>query len=340
MNLSLIDNNDLFAITETWLKTTGDEASIVELTPINNAFINQPRPKNIKTDRGVGVGLMYRRFLFHAKRMSPLCEIKTLELLRMQISSTSGRRFCIYIVYRPPRGTKLSGTETEFYSDLDILFTDASISTIPVIFLGDFNDEPKYSRLHNMLNDYQIQQHVHSSTHKNDNILDLGITHQRDNLVSNISVMDYAMSDHYCVECTLNVSIKPVKARFEQKRAVRHIQMGVFVNDIKVKNTQMRTEELSVDKILDAYNSTLSVTLNKHAPLKKTQVKTQPHPCYNEDIKDARLYNNNNNNNNNCLKSNIQCIEIRVQWTVHLGSSHMHVYVNVFGDISDYNVPG
>ena len=32
-----------------------------------------------------------------------------------------------------------------------------------------------------------------------------------------------------------------------------------------------------------------------------------------------------NNNNNNCLKSNIQCIEIRVQWTVHLGSSHMHV---------------
>ena len=34
----------------------------------------------------------------------------------------------------------------------------------------------------------------------------------------------------------------------------------------------------------------------------------------------------NNNNNNNCLKSNIQCIEIRVQWTVHLGSSHMHVH--------------
>ena len=33
-----------------------------------------------------------------------------------------------------------------------------------------------------------------------------------------------------------------------------------------------------------------------------------------------------NNNNNNFLKSNIQCIEIRVQWTVHLGSSHMHVH--------------
>ena len=30
------------------------------------------------------------------------------------------------------------------------------------------------------------------------------------------------------------------------------------------------------------------------------------------------FYVDNNNNNNNCLKSNIQCIEIRVQWTVHL----------------------
>ena len=141
-----------------------------------------------------------------------------------------------------------------------------------------------------MLNDYQMQPHVHSATHEHGNILDLVITHQRDNLVSNISVMDYAMSDHHCVECTLNVSIKPVKARFEQKRAVKHIQMGVFVNDIKVKNTHMRTEELSVDKMLDAYNSTLSITLNKHAPLKKTRVRTQPHPWYNEDIKDARLY--------------------------------------------------
>ena len=59
---------DIFAITETWLKTTGDEASIVELTPINYVFINQPRPKNTKTDCGGGVGLMYRRDLCHAKK--------------------------------------------------------------------------------------------------------------------------------------------------------------------------------------------------------------------------------------------------------------------------------
>ena len=48
-------------------------------------------------------------------------------------------------------------------------------------------------------------------------------------------------------------------------------------------------------------------------------------PCDTNNENDSYDYNN-NNNNNNCLKSNIQCIEIRVQWTVHLGSSHMHVH--------------
>ena len=52
-----------------------------------------------------------RTDLFQVKKMVPLSDIKTLELFRLQISSLSDRRFCVYIVYHPPRGTKLSGTE-------------------------------------------------------------------------------------------------------------------------------------------------------------------------------------------------------------------------------------
>ena len=56
------------------------------------------------------------------------------------------------------------------------------------------------------------------------------------------------MSVYYCVECTLNVSMKPGNGQFEQNRDIKHIQMDVFVNDIKVKNTQMNTGELSEEK--------------------------------------------------------------------------------------------
>ena len=116
---------DIFAITETWLRAKGDEASIAELTPTNYAFLHVPQPKTTQIVRGGGVGLMYRTDLFQVKKMVPLSDIKTLELFRLQISSLSDRRFGVYIVYHPPRGTKLSGTETDFYSDLDILFTEA-----------------------------------------------------------------------------------------------------------------------------------------------------------------------------------------------------------------------
>ena len=76
-----------------------------------------------------------------------------------------------------------------------------------------------------MLNDYQMQQHVHSATHEHGNTLDLVITNQRDNLVSNVSVMDYAISDHYSVECTLNISQKNKESSFSTKtcsQAYRH----------------------------------------------------------------------------------------------------------------------
>ena len=45
---------DLLAITETWLRTKGDEASIAEFTPTNYAFIHLPRPITSKTVRGGG----------------------------------------------------------------------------------------------------------------------------------------------------------------------------------------------------------------------------------------------------------------------------------------------
>ena len=76
---------------------------------------------------------------FQDKKMVSLSDIKTIELYRLQISSLLDRRFCVYIVYHPSCGAKLSGTEPDFYSDLDILFTEASISTLPVILLSDFN---------------------------------------------------------------------------------------------------------------------------------------------------------------------------------------------------------
>ena len=59
---------DLLAITETWLRTKGDEASIAEFILTNYAFIHLFCSITSKTVRGGGVGLMYRNDLFRIKK--------------------------------------------------------------------------------------------------------------------------------------------------------------------------------------------------------------------------------------------------------------------------------
>ena len=172
-----------------------------------------------------------------------MCDIKTLELFRIQMTSLSGSRFCVYIVYHPPSGTKLSGTETDFYSDLDILFTEASISTLPVIILGDFNinynNVHKSIKLRQLLDSFDVNQHVAGATHKQGNILDLVITPNHDNLIKLVAVCDYNISDHYSVECNMDLLVSHPKARFAMKRSLNNIDMDVFIEDLCIVNDRL-----------------------------------------------------------------------------------------------------
>ena len=191
---------------------------------------------------------MYRNDLFRIKILAFICDVKTLELFRIQMTSLSGRRFSVYIVYHPPSGTKLYGTETDFYSDLDILFTEASVSTLPVIILGDFNihynNVHKSMKLRQLLNRFDWNQHVASVTHKQGNILDLVITPNHDNLIKSVTVCDYNISDHYSVECNMDVLVSHQKPRFVMKRSLNNIDMDVFIADLCMVNDRLLFKKL------------------------------------------------------------------------------------------------
>ena len=73
-----------------------------------------------------------------------------------------------------------------------------------VIILGDFNihynNVHKSIKLRQLLDSFDMNQHVAGATHKQGNILDLVITPNHDNLIKSVTVCDYNISDHYCVE--------------------------------------------------------------------------------------------------------------------------------------------
>ena len=171
------------------------------------------------------------------------------ELFCYKVDPTLGELFCYKVDYtrihtrllnsktsRGGGGIKLSGTENELYDDLDIPFTDVSISAVPVIILGDFNihfnNALKSSRLRNLLQDFQLTQHVSDSTHENGNTVDLVIIRMHENLLKSVVVCDYALSDHHTVECTVNINKEMPSKHFSLKRSLQNIDMNAFASDL------------------------------------------------------------------------------------------------------------
>ena len=88
-----------------------------------------------------------------------------------------------------------------FYSELEQLFIEASISVIPTVIVGDFNvhcdDTLKSEPLRTLLESYNLTQHVHSPTHQTGHILDLVVSQTDDNFITSITVHPDFLSDHH-----------------------------------------------------------------------------------------------------------------------------------------------
>ena len=97
----------------------------------------------------------------------------------LNYASTSLR---MVVVYRPPPSPKNRLSVTLFLDEFSSLLEKLIISTAPLVITGDFNfhlDSPRdraAARFREMLNIFDLKQHVKDSTHKNGHIFDLVIT--------------------------------------------------------------------------------------------------------------------------------------------------------------------
>ena len=70
------------------------------------------------------------------------------------------------VVYQHPASSRSSGTSSEFYTELECFFTEASVSVTPTIIAGDYNihvdDVTKSEPLRNLLDAFNLLQYVNS----------------------------------------------------------------------------------------------------------------------------------------------------------------------------------
>ena len=93
---------------------------------------------------------------------------------------------------------------------------------------------------------------------------------------------------HYLVEMNLNFTKHEQPLKYTVKRCLCNIDIDAFKSEVVniSDNIMIGSDILSCIKLL---NKTVRTLIYKHAPLKRTCIKTRPHPWYNNDIHQAKL---------------------------------------------------
>ena len=115
-----------------------------------------------------------------------------------------------------------------------------------------------------------FKQHVKDSMHKNQHILDLLTTRLEDQLVRNVRVSDYVISDHCTVwweaPCLKIPGLERMSVCF---RKIRSIDRDQFVQDIIDSSLVNHGDFLDVSALSDCYDNTMRSLIDQYAPVKK-----------------------------------------------------------------------
>ena len=272
---------DVLAITETWLSLKGDSAKIIELTPQTYSFVQSPRLQS----RGGGVGFVFNS-CYTVKVLPKLVSITSCDLLRVRISCGSTRTFYVYVLYRPPIGSKYAVSDSVFHDDLDVLLSEATVfcSTCYLnwSFNIHYNKSDKSGKIRSLCDIYNMVQQVQVPSNKHGNTLDLVLSSF--NLILSLSVYDVALSDHYLVEMNLNITKLKQPLKYTVKQCHLNIDnIYAFKSDVvDISDNIMIGSDIS--SCIELLNKTLRTLIDKHAPLTRTCIKTRPRPWYNNDI--------------------------------------------------------
>lgn len=159
-----------------------------------------------------------------------------------------------------------------------------------LILLGDFNfhvdspSKPDVIKLMDLMESYNMTQHVKSSTHHLGHMLDLIITRDGEQSAENISVKHGLQSDHYPVHFTLPCGKPPPQSRSISYRKYHQINGEAFQSDI-LQSALVSSSQHSASSLTALYNEVIEKILNKHAPVRTVTVVDRPRPpWYNNDI--------------------------------------------------------
>ena len=165
-----------------------------------------------------------------------------------------------------------------------------------LLIAGDFNlrvndvRDTTATRFLQLIESFNLKQHVCEPTHRNGHILDLLITRADESIASAVNVTDPSLSDHLAVRCCLSLPKTAFERKEIQYRKLKSVDISLFRSDLS--NAFLKTSichDTDVSLPVQEYNSILTGLLDKHAPVKKRVLTLRPNAAwYTDDIKQEK----------------------------------------------------
>ena len=145
-------------------------------------------------------------------------------------------------------------------------------------------DNANAKQFADLLESYDLKQHVNCGTHASGHTLDLVITRSDDSLIKDTKVKDPVISDHLAIHCVLSIQKPQFRKKLINFRKLHSLNMDSFCKDI-MASPLLQDQATDLDTMVDQYDRVLRQLLDQHAPKKKRQVTVRPSaPWYTSDV--------------------------------------------------------
>nr|XP_054757263.1 uncharacterized protein LOC129263376 [Lytechinus pictus] len=287
----VIDNDiDVLVITESWF--SGDHRDDPTLAQLklslpNYNIINCPRET-----RGGGICVLYRSTAHFVVNETFNCS--SFEFLDLTVHLTPSSPVKLYCIYRPPQSSRHTFSSGDFLEEFLTLLESAAVDVYPPILLGDFNihvDDSSDNFARSFLNGVEalgFKQHINRPTHKAGHTLDLVLSRNSEDIISQHSILPSLPSDHSAIICTINLKGPQNPKKKVTFRKLSNIDPKSFSLDVKgvLDSSQFPS---CPSEAASLYNECLGKLMDKHAPLQTVTVTVRPKaPWFSAEIREAR----------------------------------------------------
>ena len=206
-------DSDIVFLTETWL-TTVKSKSTAEIKEYNYDLLHNPRSDS---RRGGGVGVMTKNTIKCRNIKSSLYssfEHVIVKVSRKLVTESANEKSILLICIYRLQDISVS----VFFDEFSDLLSVHSVLSKDIILAGDFNihvdvDDITTITFLNILKTFSLKQLIAEPTHLHGHTLDLVICRVDENDITNTSVKNYDLSDHYLVNFSLASTLNMVYSK-------------------------------------------------------------------------------------------------------------------------------